>query len=215
MRRGKKEATSGWLCSRATRGGRPPALCPSAAGPVPASPSPPLTGWACLHNWPQAPGPSCWLFLFSQVMMRLPSPLLLPLPASACGLGSRWRMSSETRVGELWLAFPVTSETSLSAPSLDVPASSLKASAALSVVVPRPPTPFLRSRSRVWLLCALSVWRPRGACVSTTSWKVSLSHSYHIPAAQPSVNPQIHGPGISALAALPRCPGSLFCFHVP
>lgn len=75
--------------------------------------------------------------------MRLPSPLLLPLPASACGLGSRWRMSSETRVGELWLAFPVTSETSLSAPSLDVPASSLKASAALSVVVPRPPTPFL------------------------------------------------------------------------
>lgn len=62
------------------------------------------------------------------------------------------------------------------------------------------------------LLFALSVQQPWPAHVlnrGTASWEFPLSHSHHIPAAQPSVNSQIHDPGISALASLPQGSNSL------
>lgn len=57
------------------------------------------------------------------------------------------------------------------------------------------------------LLFALSVQQPWPAHVlnrGTASWEFPLSYSHRIPAAQPSVNSQIHDPGISALASLPQ-----------
>lgn len=48
----------------------------------------------------------------------------------------------------------------------------------------------------------------------TASWKFSLSHSCHIPAAQPSVNSQIHDPGVSVLVAPPQGSDFLSCLHV-
>lgn len=143
-------------------------------------------------HWPQ----KRWTEPFIKPCLAANSPplffslLLLPFPAS---------MTSEALAAGRCPVRPMAgramsgiSNDSWDFPSPCQPAALMRlqppreASAALSA-----PTPSLRSRSPMALLIVPSVQLPWPVHVlnrGTTSWKSPLSHSHHIPTAQPSAN---------------------------
>ena len=151
--------------------------------------------------------------VWQHTCLLLFSLFLLPLPASVRGLRSlsSWQASSETQSWQAMSGISNDFETTLllSAPSFDVSAASSQGQCCSFSPNHGPKTAQPLSWGPGAPRCSFCSVHP----VSVGNWcpekghhfqKFPLSHSYHIPAAQPGINPQFHVPGILALAVDPQ-----------